>query len=78
MLLTIPGQIVITQLLAIGGPLAIYLLFDALGVNIVPIAYVVVVIALLVTAVLIWAEGLLALRPKHPPRLPDFPHPLIS
>ena len=71
MLLTIPGQIVITQLLAIGGPLAIYLLFDALGVNIVPIAYVVVVIALLVTAVLIWVEGLLALRPKHPPRLPE-------
>ncbi len=36
-----------------------------------PIAYVVVVVALLVTAVLIWIEGLLALRPKHPPALPE-------
>ncbi len=70
-LVNIPGQIVITQLLAIGLPLAVYLLLDALGVDIVPIAYVVVVIALLTTAVLIWTEGLLALRPKHPPRLPE-------
>ncbi|MDQ6721230.1 MAG: response regulator, partial [Candidatus Dormibacteraeota bacterium] len=71
MLVTIPGQILITQLLAVGLPLAVYLLLDAVGFDIVPIAYVVVVIALLVTAVLIWAEGLLALRPKHPPRLPE-------
>src|SRR6266851_5800998 len=71
MLVTIPGQIVITQLLAVGLPLTVYLFLDALGLDIVPVAYVVVVIALLVTAVLIWAEGLLALRPKHPPRLPE-------
>jgi DNA-binding response OmpR family regulator/cellulose synthase/poly-beta-1,6-N-acetylglucosamine synthase-like glycosyltransferase len=70
-LVTIPGQIVITQLLAIGLPLVLYLLMDALGIDIAPFAYVVVVIALLVTSVLIWAEGLLALRPKHPPRLPE-------
>jgi DNA-binding response OmpR family regulator/cellulose synthase/poly-beta-1,6-N-acetylglucosamine synthase-like glycosyltransferase len=71
MLVTVPGQILITQLLAVGLPLAGYLLLDALGLNIVPVAYVVVVIALLATAVLIWAEGLLALRPKHPPRVPE-------
>jgi cellulose synthase/poly-beta-1,6-N-acetylglucosamine synthase-like glycosyltransferase/GGDEF domain-containing protein len=71
MLVTIPGQILITQMLAVGLPLAIYLVLDALGLNIVPIAYIAVVIALLVTAVLIWAEGLLALRAKHPPRLPE-------
>lgn len=70
-LVTIPGQILITQVLAIGVPLTIYLTFDTLGVNIVPIAYVVIVIALLVTAGLIWTEGLLALRPKHPPRLAE-------
>ena len=71
MLVTIPGQIVITQLLAVGLPLTVYLFLDALGLDIVPVAYVVVVIALLATAVLIWAEGLLALRPQHPPRLPE-------
>ena len=71
LLVSVPAQILITQLLAIAIPLAVYLLFDTLGVNIVPIAYVVVVIALLVTAILIWTEGLLALRPKHPPRIPE-------
>jgi cellulose synthase/poly-beta-1,6-N-acetylglucosamine synthase-like glycosyltransferase/GGDEF domain-containing protein len=70
-LVTIPGQILITQVLAVGLPLAVYLLLDALGVNIVTVTYVVVVIALLATAVLIWAEALLALRPMHPPRLPE-------
>jgi len=68
---TIPGQVLITQLLAIVAPLAIYLFLDAIGLEIVPIAYVVVVVALLATALLIWTEGLLALRPMHPPRLPE-------
>jgi cellulose synthase/poly-beta-1,6-N-acetylglucosamine synthase-like glycosyltransferase len=71
LLVTIPGQILITQLLAIVMPLAVYLLLDAVGIDIVPIAYVVVVIALLATALLIWTEGLLALHPKHPPPLPE-------
>jgi cellulose synthase/poly-beta-1,6-N-acetylglucosamine synthase-like glycosyltransferase len=71
LLVTIPGQIAITQLIAIGLPLAIYLLLDAVGLDIVPIVYVVVVVALLVTAILIWTEGLLALRPMHPPPLQE-------
>ncbi len=71
LLVTIPGQILITQLLAIAAPLALYMLLDALGLDIVPVAYLVVVIALLVTSVLIWVEGLLALRPAHPPPLPE-------
>ncbi|HUZ88059.1 MAG TPA: response regulator [Candidatus Baltobacterales bacterium] len=70
-LVTIPGQILITQLLAIGLPLAVYLGLDAIGLNIVPTMYVIVVIALVLTAVLIWIEGLLALRIKHPPPLPE-------
>lgn len=69
LLVTIPGQIAITQLIAVGLPLAIYLLLDAVGLDIVPVVYVVVVIALLLTAILIWTEGLLALRPMHPPPL---------
>ena len=70
-LVTIPGQILISQVLAIVLPLAIYLFLDTLGVDIVPIAYVIVVIALVATALLIWTEGLLALHPKHPPSLPE-------
>ena len=69
LLVTIPGQIAITQMIAIGLPLAIYLLLDAIGLDIVPIVYVIVVVALLMTAILIWTEGLLALRPMHPPAL---------
>jgi DNA-binding response OmpR family regulator/cellulose synthase/poly-beta-1,6-N-acetylglucosamine synthase-like glycosyltransferase len=71
LLVTVPAQIVITQLLAIAVPLAVYLLLDTFGIDIVPIAYVVVVIALLATAILIWTEGLLALRPMHPPRISE-------
>ncbi len=70
-LVTIPGQVLITQLLAIGLPLVVYLGLGALGLDIVPTMYVVVVIALLLTAVLIWVEGLLALRTKHPPPMPE-------
>ena len=70
-LLTIPGQILITQALAIGVPLAVYLGLNAVGLDIVPAAYVVVVVALLVTAVLIWIEGFLAMSRKHPPRLAE-------
>jgi cellulose synthase/poly-beta-1,6-N-acetylglucosamine synthase-like glycosyltransferase len=71
LLVTIPGQIAISQVLAIVVPLAAYLLLDAVGVDVVPIAYIVVVIALVATAILIWTEGLFALRSKHPPRLSE-------
>ena len=71
LLVTIPGQVAITQLIAIGLPLAIYLLLDAIGLDVVPAVYVVVVVALLVTAILIWVEGLLALHPMHPPALDE-------
>ncbi|HSP10243.1 MAG TPA: response regulator [Candidatus Dormibacteraeota bacterium] len=68
---TIPGQVLITQLLGTGLPLAVYLGLDALGLDVASFMYVVIVIALVLTAVLIWVEGLLALRIKHPPRLPE-------
>ncbi|HVH62902.1 MAG TPA: response regulator, partial [Candidatus Dormibacteraeota bacterium] len=67
----IPLQIVITQALALGLPLALYLVLDSARIEIVPIVYIVVVIALLVTAALIWVEGFLALGRKHPPHLPE-------
>src|ERR1051326_545846 len=75
---SIPGEIVITQRAAIVLPLAIYLLLDTLGVDIVPIVYLAVVAALLVTAILIWIEGLLAFHPTHPPQVPEDGYPAAT
>jgi len=75
---SVPGEILLTQLLAIVVPLAAYMLLDTIGLDIVPIAYVVVVIALLATAVLIWVEGFLAFRPKHPPHIAEDAYPAAT
>lgn len=74
-LVSIPGEILLTQAVAILVPLAVYMLLDTLGVDIVPIVYLLVVVALLVTAILIWTEGFLAFRPKHPPHVPEETYP---
>ena len=71
LLARVPVQIFITQLLAMGVPLALYFALDAAGVNIVPAVYAAVVIALVITAALIWVEGILALRRVHPPHLAE-------
>lgn len=70
-LASLPVQILITQVLAFAIPLGIYLLLNAVGIDITPVVYVVVVIALLITATLIWVEGFLALRRVHPPHLAE-------
>ena len=75
---SVPGEILMTQLVAIVVPLAVYMLFDTFGLDIVPIAYIVVVVALLVTAVLIWVEGFLAFRPKHPPQVAEESYPAAT
>lgn len=67
----IPVQILLTQALALGVPLVLYLLLEGVGVHIVSIAYIVVVVALVITAALIWTEGFLALRRRHPPHVPE-------
>ena len=51
-------------------PYALYLLADRAGVDVVSVAYVVVVLSLLVTGAAIWVEGLLALDPVQPPPAP--------
>ena len=75
---SVPAEIILTQLVAVVVPLAIYMLFDTFALDIVPIAYVIVVIALLVTAVLIWVEGFLAFRPKHPPQIAEDAYPAAT
>ena len=72
---SLPGEIIVTQTLAIVLPLAIYMLLDTFGLDIVPYAYVVVVIALVVTATLIWIEGFLAFRSVHPPQVAEEAYP---
>ncbi|HEY6874828.1 MAG TPA: response regulator [Candidatus Dormibacteraeota bacterium] len=75
LLVSLPGEIIVTQTLAIVLPLAIYMLLDTLGLDIVPYAYLVVVIALVVTAALIWIEGFLAFRAVHPPQVAEESYP---
>ena len=62
-----PLQILATILLGVVLPFCVYVASAAAGFDISRIAYLVVVVALLTTAALIWAEGLLALRPPDPP-----------
>ena len=65
-----PFQVLITLEIGWGLPFVLYYLTDRAGVGVAPVAYVVVVCALLVTAVSIWVEGLLSLDPYQPPRRP--------
>jgi cellulose synthase/poly-beta-1,6-N-acetylglucosamine synthase-like glycosyltransferase/GGDEF domain-containing protein len=64
-------QIVATFAIGWLLPFGLYAGAGALGLNLAGAVYVLVVAALLVTAVLIWIEGLLSLRRRDPPDLPD-------
>ena len=66
-----PFQIGVTGLLGVVLPYLLYLLAHRAGVDVVAGAYVVVVVALLVTGGAIWVEGLLALDPVQPPPAPQ-------
>jgi DNA-binding response OmpR family regulator/cellulose synthase/poly-beta-1,6-N-acetylglucosamine synthase-like glycosyltransferase len=65
-----PLQIAVTVLVGMVVPYALYLLAHRAGVDVVSVAYVVVVVSLLVTGAAIWVEGLLALDPVQPPPAP--------
>ncbi len=71
-------QIALTQLASIVIPFCVYVALASRGINIVPVVYIVVVLALVTTAVLIWAEGICALRPQRPPREPGSQYPPAS
>jgi len=66
-----PFQILVTLVLGMVLPFLVYVAADRVGWNVAPIAYIVVVLALLVTGVSIWVEGLLAMRPVQPPPAPQ-------
>jgi CheY-like chemotaxis protein/cellulose synthase/poly-beta-1,6-N-acetylglucosamine synthase-like glycosyltransferase len=75
--LRLPFQIALTLLLTAVIPFFIYAGLDAAGLDITQTTYMVVVVALVVTAYLIWVEGLSALRRADPPE-PAAPYPPAS
>jgi cellulose synthase/poly-beta-1,6-N-acetylglucosamine synthase-like glycosyltransferase/CheY-like chemotaxis protein len=74
----LPVQIGLTVLVGLVLPFLSYALLARLGFDITPVAYLLVVVALLVTALLIWAEGILALKRNDPPDPPALPYPPFS
>lgn len=72
--LRLPFQIGLTFLPLI-LPYFAYIGLERLGISVAPIAYLVVVISLIVTATMIWVEGIAALRAPEPPLRPGAPEP---
>jgi DNA-binding response OmpR family regulator/cellulose synthase/poly-beta-1,6-N-acetylglucosamine synthase-like glycosyltransferase len=73
-----PSQIAVTYLVGWLVPFAVYLGLYRLGIDVSTPVYLAIVVALLVTGVSIWTEGLLALDPERPPRSPGAPEPRAS
>jgi cellulose synthase/poly-beta-1,6-N-acetylglucosamine synthase-like glycosyltransferase/DNA-binding response OmpR family regulator len=73
-----PVQILITLALGVVLPFVCYVVFDFLGINLAQPVYLVVVGALVFTALLIWLEGFLARNPDKPPDEPVTPYPAAS
>ncbi len=66
-----PFQIALTFVIGMVLPFLCYVYADRAGFGFASYAYVVVVVALLITGVSIWVEGLLALHPVQPPPAPQ-------
>lgn len=73
-----PMQIAATFVAGIALPFVVYFVLGQTGHDITGVAYIVVVVALLVTAASIWIEGFLALSPVQPPDEPGNPWPTGS
>lgn len=76
--LRVPFQIAVTVLIGFALPLILYWRLDVAGLDITRVTYLVVVAGLVTTSLLIWAEGLLALRREDPPDEPATPYPASS
>ena len=68
-------QIAATLLIGLVLPFFVYVALAAAGFDITGAMFIVVVVALMVTATLIWTEGLLALSYRPPPATPAAPYP---
>lgn len=71
-------QYAITMLLGLGLPFLVYWGLGSNGYDISTGVYIFVVVALTLTSLSIWAEGLLALRREDPPPEPASPYPSAS
>ncbi len=76
--LRVPAQLALAQVVAFLLPFLFYVGMAALGVDVSRAMYVLVVIALLSTAYVLWLEGLLALRREDPPDVPVTAYPPAS
>jgi cellulose synthase/poly-beta-1,6-N-acetylglucosamine synthase-like glycosyltransferase len=70
-----PCQLALTFVLGLGLPFALYTLLGDAHVDVTRAAYLAVVLATVVTATMIWIEGLLALDAMTPPRRPASAYP---
>ena len=67
--LRLAGQIGLVHLVGVVLPFVAYVLLAKAGIDIVPFVYLGVVVTLVVTAFLIWLEGLSSLRVIDPPEI---------
>jgi DNA-binding response OmpR family regulator/cellulose synthase/poly-beta-1,6-N-acetylglucosamine synthase-like glycosyltransferase len=75
--LRLPFQIALTFVISMVLPFFIYVALYQAGLDIIPVMYLVVVVALFVTGYLIWIEGLEALKVIDPPE-PSAPYPTAT
>lgn len=71
-------QFLITTVMYMVIPFLIYWFLDRIGADITPVVYYIIVVALLITAIIIWIEGFLSLKEKHPPDIPGLEYPQAS
>jgi DNA-binding response OmpR family regulator/cellulose synthase/poly-beta-1,6-N-acetylglucosamine synthase-like glycosyltransferase len=69
----LPFQIALTFLLTLIMPFGIYWGFDQAGYDITGIAYIFFTIAFVITALLIWIEGIASFLHKDPPTQTNYP-----
>jgi cellulose synthase/poly-beta-1,6-N-acetylglucosamine synthase-like glycosyltransferase/GGDEF domain-containing protein len=73
-----PVQIASTFILGWVVPFGLYAAFGAAGFDITGFVYLFVVVSFIITAALIWTEGVLALRRIEPPEIPDKAYGQVS
>ena len=73
-----PFQVALQQITVVALPFITYVLLDRLGYDITGVVYILLVLALGVTATLIWGESHTAIAPTVPPEAPDRTPPRAS
>jgi cellulose synthase/poly-beta-1,6-N-acetylglucosamine synthase-like glycosyltransferase/CheY-like chemotaxis protein len=76
--LRVPVQLALAQVLAFVLPFLVYVGMAQLGFDLSHVMYLVVAAALLITAYVLWVEGLLALRREDPPEVAADAYPPAS